>query len=66
MYNLRAKLVKTFRNREVLVFPQSVDFNSKDIAYLFRDHMSYDIIVKSGLYKYKELFCALMQLYRLE
>ena len=65
--DLRAQLVRTFRNHEVLVFPQSVDFNSKEemeknakamninpnITYLFRDHKSYDIIVKSGLFKYK-------------
>ena len=65
--SLRAQLVKTFRNHEVLVFPQSVDFRNQEemeknaeamninpnITYLFRDHKSYDIIVKSGLFKYK-------------
>ena len=66
-YELRSELMKTFKNNEIIVLPQSVDFESTysieenaramnvhpNVTYLFRDHKSYDIIVKSGLYKYR-------------
>ena len=66
-YELRSKMMETFKNNEVIVLPQSVDFDSRhtmeenaramnvhsNVTYLFRDHKSYDIIVKSGLYKYR-------------
>ena len=65
--DLRERLAQTFKNYEILVLPQSVHFESEkvmeknakamnvnpNITYLFRDHKSYDIIVNSGLYKYK-------------
>ena len=67
----REKLVQVFRDREILVFPQSVHFaNTKEmkahatamkhpnITYLFRDHMSYNIFVNSGLFQYnKAVLC---------
>jgi len=62
----REKLVQTFPDREILVFPQSVKFDNKgamksyaaamkhpNITYLFRDHQSYNIFVNSGLFQYK-------------
>ena len=65
--DLRERLAQTFKNHEIIVLPQSVHFESEkvmeknakamnvnpNITYLFRDHKSYDIIVNSGLYKYK-------------
>ena len=67
----REKLVQVFPDREILVFPQSVHFaNTKEIkahaaamkhpniTYLFRDHMSYNIFVNSGLFQYnKAVLC---------
>ena len=68
-YELRAKLMETFKDNEVIVLPQSVDFESlqamednaramnvhSNVTYLFRDHKSYDIVVNSGLYKYRRV-----------
>ena len=69
---LREKLIQAFPDREVLVLPQSVNFDSRqqmeahadvmnthpNITYLFRDHQSYNIIVNSGIFKYnKAVLC---------
>ena len=65
--NQRALVTKTFKGKEIIVFPQSVNFKSRrdmeehakamnvnsNITYLFRDHVSYNTIVNSGLFKYK-------------
>ena len=69
---LREKLIQAFPDREVLVFPQSVNFDNKqqmethadvmnmdpNVTYLFCDHQSYDIVVNSGVFRYnKAVLC---------
>lgn len=65
---LREKMIQTFPDNEVLLFPQSVHFSSMsemqahanvmnthpNITYLFRDRQSYNIIVNSGIFKYRK------------
>ena len=67
----REKLVRAFPDREILVFPQSVNFTSiqemkahaaamkhPNITYLFRDHKSYNIFVNSRMFQYnKAVLC---------